>query len=175
MTALCVLIIAASGFWAVSMRDAEPDPVTDASTGAAQRLADAEAQRMTRPLSGETLRGYGQAVWLNTLARYGAHEAIDIAARKGDPVTAAKDGQVVAVFRDAVWGGVVEIDHGNGLCTRYAGLLWPVDAIKDKAVKAGETIGRVGTPPVEAEDGPHLHLVILAEGVPAHPSAYSLD
>lgn len=172
---VCVLIIVASGFWALSTRPPVPDGAESVSADTAQSLADAEARRLARPVSGRVAREYGQTVWLTTIACYGAHEAADLSAEKGENVRAARDGTVLSCRRDAQWGGVVELDHGGGLVTRYAGLAWPAGVVAGATVKEGDTIGSVGTLPFEAEDGPHLHFSVLRDGVPENPAAYSID
>jgi murein DD-endopeptidase MepM/ murein hydrolase activator NlpD len=48
------------------------------------------------------------------------HAGLDFKGRTGAPIYAAARGKVVFVGRRAGYGKCVEIDHGNGLRTRYA-------------------------------------------------------
>ena len=67
---------------------------------------------------------------------------------------------------------MVEIDHGNGLSTRY-GHMSEVLVDEGDAVKAGETIGRVGT--TGRSTGPHLHYEVRVDGGPVTRSVLGGD
>lgn len=71
------------------------------------------------------------------------HKGIDIRASVGDPVIAAGSGVVVFSGAKRGYGKVMEIDHGNGLLTRYAHL-GVCSLPEGRQVKAGEVIGKVG-------------------------------
>lgn len=84
----------------------------------------------------------------------GIHEGLDMGASTGTPVAATGDGQVVwAGWRDR-YGNLVEIDHGNGLKTRY-GHLSKVMVMVGSHVSRGSLIGLVGE--TGRTTGPHLH------------------
>jgi murein DD-endopeptidase MepM/ murein hydrolase activator NlpD len=87
-------------------------------------------------------------------AMTGIHEGLDMGASTGTPVAATGDGQVVwAGWRDR-YGNLVEIDHGNGLKTRY-GHLSKVMVSTGAHVSRGSIIGLVGE--TGRTTGPHLH------------------
>lgn len=71
------------------------------------------------------------------------HKGIDIRASVGDPVIAAGSGVVVFSGAKRGYGKVMEIDHGNGMLTRYAHL-GVCSLPEGRQVKAGEVIGKVG-------------------------------
>lgn len=169
---VCIGVIVGSGIWAYAMRDNDAAETTDAASDTAQSLADAEALRMAAPLSGEIIQAYAQIDWLETLACWGAHEAIDIAADKGADVTAAKAGTVESASRDGLWGGVVEITHASGVVTRYSGLAWPVQVSAGDTVEAGQAIGKVGAAAIESGSSAHLHFEVKKDGVPINPAMY---
>ena len=169
LLAVCISVIAGSGLWALSMRDTEEGVRAGAQGGQSQSLSDAERLRMAAPVAGEIARGFGQTQWLDTLRYWSAHEAVDIRAQKGEPVRAAKDGMVDAVYRDGRLGGIVEITHGNGLSTRYCALAWPVAVTVGEKVISGQTLGSIGTAPMEASDGTHLHFEVWLDGEPVDP------
>lgn len=87
-------------------------------------------------------------------AMTGIHEGLDMGASTGTPVMASGDGQIVwAGWRDR-YGNLVEIDHGNGLRTRY-GHLSKVMVMVGAKVSRGSVIGLVGE--TGRTTGPHLH------------------
>ena len=47
------------------------------------------------------------------------HKGLDIAAVTGTKIIAPADGKVVFAARDGAFGLCVEVDHGNGIKTRY--------------------------------------------------------
>ena len=89
------------------------------------------------------------------------HKGIDIRACVGDPVIAAGSGVVVFSGAKRGYGKVMEIDHGNGLLTRYAHL--GVCALPEgRQVKAGEVIGKVGR--TGRITGINLHFETVVDG-----------
>ncbi len=88
------------------------------------------------------------------LGRPALHTGVDLREDYGGQVRATADGTVV--FADAAggYGNMVEIDHGNGLSTRYAHLSSFAVRPGEK-VKAGTIVGRIGE--TGRATGPHLH------------------
>ncbi|MHB8886901.1 MAG: M23 family metallopeptidase, partial [Methylovirgula sp.] len=56
------------------------------------------------------------------LGRPALHTGVDLRDDYGAPVRATADGTVILASADGGYGNLVEIDHGNGLSTRYAHL-----------------------------------------------------
>jgi len=71
------------------------------------------------------------------------HEGLDIVANSGTKVIAPADGVVTQVMRDAGYGNVIFISHGNDLVTRY-GHLSGFAVRVGQEVQRGDTIGYVG-------------------------------
>lgn len=113
------------------------------------------------PVEGGTLSsGFG---WRQSFQTSGGqsssnHKAIDIAAPAGTAVKAAMSGKVIAVTPgyNGGYGNTVEIDHGNGIITKYHhmqdGSLEGLSVGQE--VKAGQQIGKVGS--TGKSTGPHL-------------------
>ncbi len=97
------------------------------------------------------------------------HNGEDIAARAGTPVAATADGVVTYAGPRGTYGNLVEIDHGNGLVTRYAHLESVTVAVGAR-VDSGTTIGAVGM--TGAAKGVHLHYEILRNGRFQNPAPY---
>jgi murein DD-endopeptidase MepM/ murein hydrolase activator NlpD len=120
-----------------------------------------------KPLLGETeiSSGYGMRVdpFLRQLA---LHTGIDFRAEPGDLVRAVAAGKVTQAGYQGGYGLMVEIDHGNGLVTRYAHLS-AIDVAEGATVPAGGIIGRTGT--TGRSTGPHLHYEVRQNGEPVDP------
>ena len=82
------------------------------------------------------------------------HKGLDFAGPSGTPVMAAAAGRVIYAARKGSYGNLIELDHGNGVTTRYAHLR-DIEVSKGDAVDMGELIGTVGS--TGASTGPHLH------------------
>ncbi len=67
------------------------------------------------------------------------------------------------------YGNMVELDHGNGLITRYAHAS-RVHVRRGDLVKRGQRIAEVGT--TGRSTGPHLHFEVLVQGVPQDPQKF---
>lgn len=97
------------------------------------------------------------------------HPGLDFAAPIGSDILAAGGGKVrFAGFQNEL-GNLVEIDHGNGLISRYAhsSRLY----VKEGDIVApGQRIAAVGS--TGRSTGPHLHFEILHEGRYVDPMQY---
>jgi murein DD-endopeptidase MepM/ murein hydrolase activator NlpD len=98
--------------------------------------------------------------------RAALHTGLDFPAEAGTPVVAAAGGVVVTVEWHAQYGHMLEIDHGNGLLTRYAHLSKALVKAGDIAQR-GQVIAKVGSS--GRSTGPHLHFEVLLQGVPQNP------
>jgi murein DD-endopeptidase MepM/ murein hydrolase activator NlpD len=88
------------------------------------------------------------------LGRLAMHTGLDFRANIGDPVHATAAGVVVTAGWNGGYGNMVEIDHGNGLSTRY-GHMSRIDVKVGQRVAIGDIVGRVGS--TGRSTGPHLH------------------
>ena len=97
------------------------------------------------------------------------HAGLDFAAERGTLIRAAAGGKVTYAGFRSDYGWVVEIQHGNGLSTRYAHasrLLVKTGAL----VMPGDRIAAVGSS--GRSTGPHLHFEVLRNGEAADPRHY---
>ena len=103
-----------------------------------------------------------------TMGDWRVHEGVDFAGEKEQPIKALADGTVKTVTADdPLWGGVVEIDHGVGVVSRYCGITASVKP--GDTVKVGETIGKLGEIPCESAQAPHLHLELAIDDTLVNP------
>ncbi len=97
------------------------------------------------------------------------HEGIDFPADTGTTVVAAASGKVVAAGFHPQYGKVVEIDHGNGLVSRYAHASMVYVNEGDLVVR-GQRVALVGS--TGRSTGPHLHFEVRLNGVPQNPARF---
>jgi murein DD-endopeptidase MepM/ murein hydrolase activator NlpD len=101
--------------------------------------------------------------------RYGMHTGTDFRARAGTPVPATAPGLVTVAAYTGGYGNMVEIDHGNGIVTRYGHLSEISVAVGDK-LRKGDILGRVGS--TGRSTGPHLHYEVRVDGEPVDPMRF---
>ncbi len=94
------------------------------------------------------------------------HEGIDFPADPGTPIVAAASGLVVESGWHPQYGKIVQIDHGNGLVSRYAHAS-QLGVKEGDLVVRGQQIGAVGS--TGRSTGPHLHFEVRLNGVPQNP------
>lgn len=97
------------------------------------------------------------------------HEGIDFNAETGTPVVAAADGVVLSAAYHPDFGNVIDIDHGDGLVSRYAHLS-RMDIKPASLVKRGQAIGAVGS--TGRSTGSHLHFEVRMQGVAQNPAHF---
>lgn len=97
------------------------------------------------------------------------HRGLDFVSPQGSDVLAVAAGVVTFSGSIANYGNMVEIDHGNGLVTRYGHNKENLVAVGD-AVKKGEVIALVGS--TGRSTAPHVHLEVFENGRPANPRRY---
>lgn len=97
------------------------------------------------------------------------HAGLDFPAEPGTPVYAAAGGMVSANEWHAAYGNLLEIDHGNGLKTRYAHNA-SVDVALGALVRRGQQVAKVGN--TGRSTGAHLHFEVLVDGAPQDPARF---
>ena len=97
------------------------------------------------------------------------HTGVDIIATPGTPVMAAAGGVVSTVQFHPEYGNIVDVDHDNGLTSRYAHLLKSSVKVGDVVMK-GQLIAQVGN--TGRTTGPHLHFEVREKGVPLNPNKF---
>lgn len=97
------------------------------------------------------------------------HEGLDFNAPVGTPVVAAADGVVLVAAYHQDYGKMIDIDHGDGLVSRYAHLS-VMDVAESQIVRRGERIGAVGN--TGRSSGPHLHFEVRMRDVAQNPLTF---
>jgi murein DD-endopeptidase MepM/ murein hydrolase activator NlpD len=94
------------------------------------------------------------------------HKGLDFAGKEDDPVTSTGAGLVVWAGERYGYGNLVEIDHGDGLVTRYGHNKQLNVRIGDVVTK-GQHIALMGS--TGRSTGPHVHYEVLRKGKQQDP------
>jgi len=142
-------------------------------------VARAQTERLSRTLVSVPLRRpvmgeidltspYGVRVdpFLHVAAM---HTGIDFRGSVGDPIHATAAGTVAAAGWSGGYGKMVEVDHGNGLATRY-GHLSEIDVDIGDTVRVGQVVGRLGS--TGRSTGPHVHYETRVDGEAVDPQKF---
>lgn len=97
------------------------------------------------------------------------HSGLDIAGNKGSSIFAAAAGKVVFAGKSGGYGYYIDIDHGNGIVTRYAHCS-KLLVKKGTTVKVGEKIALVGE--TGTTTGPHLHFEVIIKNTAVDPTIF---
>jgi murein DD-endopeptidase MepM/ murein hydrolase activator NlpD len=172
---------ASGGPWLPPLPEPANQGALDAQLSHVERqiawVADAVAQRSlelmrlpTRlPVAGAELTSlFGNRADPFTHA-FAFHAGLDFAAPAGTPIVSAAGGTVVFAGFKHDFGWVVEIDHGNGLMTRYAHAS-ELLVRAGQVVTPGERVAMVGSS--GRSTGPHLHFEVLRDGTHVDPRRY---
>ncbi|WP_429815414.1 M23 family metallopeptidase [Ensifer sp. B1-9] len=103
------------------------------------------------------------------LGRLALHAGIDFRATVGTRIRSAAPGTVTNAGLTGGYGNMVEIDHGNGVSSRYAHLSTILVKVGDK-VTEGEVIAKSGN--TGRSTGPHLHYEIRLNGEAVDPMRF---
>jgi len=134
-----------------------------------QQQAKKVAMPSTRPVTtGWYSSNYGYRIDPFT-GQKAFHEGVDFMADSGTAIHAAGGGIVVYADTYAGYGNMIEIDHGNGLISRYAHAS-KIQAKVGDVVMKGQKIGEVGN--TGRSTGPHLHFEVRHRGAPQNPEHY---
>lgn len=118
---------------------------------------------LTWPVNGEVILPYSMetTVYFKTLDQYQCNPGMLIAAGNGTTVKNAYLGKVTKVTSDNVYGNLVTLYIGNDYSIVY-GQLDTIYVKEGDYVKAGESIGTIGSPTDSfAEEGSHLFFQML--------------
>ena len=201
--ALGLCVTALAGFWIANKDNlSEPVPdaesstaigTTDSNLPANEQVTGVKDERYTvseteasavtesrtayfsNPLENGIIKGFsnGELVKNQTTGDWRTHSGADYKGVEGDPVKAIYSGTVTAVRNDPLWGTVVTVEHTQGITAEYRGLKAEGALQPGTEVKINDTLGALGTIPIEKAEGAHLHLEIYQNGKAVSPSLYT--
>ncbi len=128
----------------------------------AARTADAASACLEMAMPAAALKTVGRG-----FSSY--HKGIDLLAPYGSPVRAAAPGTVVMMQRWGGYGNLVEVQHTNGVSTRYAHLSRFAPGLHvGSKVDTGTLVGLVGA--TGRATTPHLHFEVRVGGTAVNPA-----
>ena len=123
-----------------------------------------------KPVTGEIDLSSTFGVRVDPFLRVPAmHTGLDFRGDTGDPVYATAAGTVTNAGWSGGYGRMVEIDHGNGLSTRYGHLSQIHVSVGDE-IRVGQVVGRMGS--TGRSTGPHLHYETRIDGDAVDPQKF---
>lgn len=100
------------------------------------------------------------------------HGGVDIVGKEGSEIKALASGVVSFANKKGAYGQLVEINHGNGISTRY-GHNKKLLVRSGQIVRKGQAIALLGS--TGRSTGPHLHLEVRKDGKAVDPGLYFAD
>ena len=156
----------------VSSLDIETDERTDVFTLLESRLLESRLRTSMIPNSPPVIGPVGSGFGFRAdpfSGRAALHTGLDFPQEAGTKVRASAAGVVLSRAHHPDYGHLVELDHGNGLTTRYAHNSRVL--VKDgDLVKRGQAIAEVGS--TGRSTGAHLHFEVLIDRVPQDPAKF---
>lgn len=186
---LCVGIITATAVWTSPDRTPYVSPSPPPS--GEQSVSLLMQQTLSKPATPTPLPTTQPELWLTPLPEidllraysedkmirsgvtgvWAIHYGADLKAAYGAPVSAMAAGTIEACGEESLLGTWIQVDHGNGCTTTYAGLSMLAALQPGDKVRAGQTVGFIGNGVISETDlGPHLHLEARRNGVAFDPT-----
>ncbi len=157
---------------AVERLDVQTQQNADVFTFVESRLFEQQLKALmvpnSRPVAVASTSGFGFRSDPFS-GRSALHTGLDFPADVGTPIVAAAGGVVITAEYHNAYGNMIDLDHGNGLVTRYAHASKLVVKAGD-IVRRGQLIAHVGS--TGRSTGPHLHFEVLVSGVQQDPARF---
>ncbi|MGE3147723.1 MAG: peptidoglycan DD-metalloendopeptidase family protein [Pseudorhodoplanes sp.] len=142
-------------------------------------VARAQADKLTRtlitvpvrkPIDGEIDLSSGFGVRVDPfLGKPAMHTGLDFRGDTGEPARATAAGVVATAGWQGGYGKMVEVNHGNGLSTRY-GHLSEINVRVGQSIRIGQMVGKIGS--TGRSTGPHLHYETRIDGDAVDPQKF---
>lgn len=145
---------------------------------------DAEIEKQLRTIQATSNQAFVPAMWAHMGKinnefgfrrspfggrTYEFHAGMDIDGERGDHVVAPANGVVTEAGWKGGYGNMIEIDHGNGLKTRY-GHLSRIEVEVGDSLQRGQLMAYVGS--TGRSTGPHLHYELRLNDRPINPRRF---
>jgi hypothetical protein len=154
----------------------EEAPAGHSSSAAVRPVSRPAEMGLARPAPGVVLPVFGRITSRFTRSRFHPllrifrpHKGVDIAAPAGTNISAPAAGRVAFVGRRLGHGLLVELDHGEGVRSRYAHCK-TIKVREGDFVSFGDIIATVGSSGLST--APHVHFEVLVRGQAIDPLKY---
>jgi len=97
------------------------------------------------------------------------HAGVDLAGKEGSDIIAVAGGVVTYADERYGYGNLVEVDHGDGLVTRYAHAK-SIEVKVGDVVQKGQVVALMGS--TGRSTGPHVHFEVIRNGKSENPETY---
>ncbi|MFN2360943.1 MAG: M23 family metallopeptidase [Marinobacter sp.] len=97
------------------------------------------------------------------------HAGVDLAGKEGSDIISVAGGVVTYADERYGYGNLVEVDHGDGLVTRYAHAKTIKVNVGD-VVQKGQVLALMGS--TGRSTGPHVHFEVIRNGKSENPETY---
>lgn len=97
------------------------------------------------------------------------HAGVDLAGKEGSDIISVAGGVVTYADERYGYGNLVEVDHGDGLVTRYAHAK-TIEVNVGDVVQKGEVLALMGS--TGRSTGPHVHFEVIRNGKSENPETY---
>jgi murein DD-endopeptidase MepM/ murein hydrolase activator NlpD len=149
-----------------------------ASLGEAARAMESRREELASfpsidPAPGWLASAFSRSRWHPLLNVRRPHEGIDLSNVRGTPIVATADGVVTFAGWRPGYGYTIEINHGNGIKTRYAHNEKTLKVKVGDEVQRGDLIATMGS--TGLAKGPHVHYEVLVNGRAVNPEDYRLS
>jgi murein DD-endopeptidase MepM/ murein hydrolase activator NlpD len=152
-----------------SLAELKPAP-GEAELVASFRQLDSDArfwkEPFAKPVPGCMTSRFGVKRLRNGKPTGDFHSGLDLRAHAGDPIRATAAGKVILARQLTLQGGMVGIDHGQGLESMSMHMS-KIEATEGTQVRQGDIIGYAGS--TGRSTAPHLHWGIYVHGVAVSP------
>ena len=124
------------------------------------------------PVAGEVIASYsGDALVYNkTMRDWRTHPGSDFACSDGEEILACANGIVTRTYTDALWGNVVEVEHGE-YTLRYCGVGENFAVGVGDVLQQGQVLGHATAVPCEALLAVHVHVEATCGGEKIDPAS----
>ena len=167
-------VIQQSIFHEVSEQSAAESSVSESAQPSVEPVREVSEEMTVQPPvdNGRIIKKFSPENPLKsaTTSDWRTHQGLDISAKSGAEIHAARNGTVRSVYKDTALGNVVCIEHTGGYIADYCGLSDDVRVEEGNIVNVGDTIGYVGTVPLEVLDESHIHMEVRKNGEYIDPS-----
>lgn len=126
-----------------------------------------------KPMDGEISKIFSndKVIYSKTLELWKTHDGIDIKGEIGKNVSSIEKGKIEKVYEDSFLGYTVVVDHGQGYKSSYSNLSNNIPVKVGEIVIKGQIIGKISNTAIgEIKDEPHLHFMLIKDGVVIDPT-----